>query len=71
MNTLLLILQLMPSLLRIIEMIQQARLTAQATKEMMADLEQTADYLVTRTELARAKVKDTPDEIANDPNNRD
>jgi hypothetical protein len=68
---LLLILRLMPMVLEIVKMIQAHRLTKQATDEMIADLEQTADYLVTRASLARAEVKDTPDEVANDPFNRD
>lgn len=71
MQTLLLILKVLPVLLEIVKMIQQHRLTSQATDEMLADLEMTADYLVTRSNLARAEVKDTPDEIASDPFNRD
>jgi hypothetical protein len=70
-QTLLLILKLLPLVLSIINMIQRQRLTAQATDEMIADLELTADYLVTRANQAAAEVKDTPDEIAADPFNRD
>lgn len=70
MQTLLLILKLMPMVLEIIKLIQLHRLTEKATEEMIADLEMTADYLVTRSKLARAEVKDTPDAIKNDPDNR-
>lgn len=69
-QTLLLILKLMPMVLEIIKLIQLHRLTEKATEEMIADLEMTADYLVTRSKLARAEVKDTPDAIKNDPDNR-
>ena len=71
MKTLLLILKLLPLVLEIVRMIQLKRLTAEATDEMIADLEQAADYLIMRSNLARAEVKDTPDEIASDPFNRD
>jgi hypothetical protein len=70
-QTLLLILKLLPLVLEIVRAIQAQRLTAAATEEMIADLEQTADYLVTRSNLARAEVKDTPDAIETDPYNRD
>lgn len=71
MSTLLLLLKVAPVLLKIVQMIQQYRLTSKATDEMLADLQQTADYLVTRSNLARAEVKDTADEIKKDPFNRD
>lgn len=71
MQTLLLVLKLLPMVLEIVKMIQAHRLSEQATTEMITDLELTADYLVTRSKLARAEVKDTEDEISRDPNNRD
>lgn len=71
MTTLLLILKVAPVLLEIVKMIQQHRLTSKATEEMLADLQQTADYLVTRSQLARAEVKDDKDSISSDPFNRD
>ena len=70
MQTLLLILKLLPLVLEIVKMIQAKRLTAEATDEMIADLEQAADYLIMRSNLAASEVKDTPDEVANDPHNR-
>jgi hypothetical protein len=70
-STLLLLLKVAPVLLEIVKMIQQYRLTSKATDEMLADLQQTADYLVTRSDLARAEVKDSPDAIASDSFNRD
>lgn len=71
METLLLIVKLLPMVLEIVKMIQTHRLTAQATDEMITDLKMTADYLVTRTELARAKVSDAQADIDADPDNRD
>jgi hypothetical protein len=64
-------LKVAPVLLEIVKMIQQYRLTSKATEEMLADLQQTADYLVTRSNLASAEVKDDPDAIASDSFNRD
>jgi hypothetical protein len=66
-----LLLRVLPTLLEIVKMIQQSRLTAQATDEMLADLQQTADYLVTRSNLAKAQVTDVQSEIDSDPYNRD
>lgn len=71
MQTLLLILKLLPLVLEIVRMIQLKRLTAEATDEMLADLEQTADYLIMRSDLARTKVDTSDDAILLDPNNRD
>jgi hypothetical protein len=71
MQALLLILKLLPMLLDIVRMIQQHRLTQQATDEMIADLQQTADYLVTRANLAREEVQHAPSDIEADPYNRD
>ena len=52
-------------------MIQAKRLTAEATDEMIADLEQAADYLIMSSNLARTKVDTTDEAIIRDPNNRD
>lgn len=57
--------------LEIYKMIQAHRLTEQATDEMLADLQTTANYLVTRSKLARAEVKDTDEAIISDSFNRD
>lgn len=70
MQTLLLILKLLPMVLEIVKAIQAHRLTQQATDEMIADLQQTADYLVTRAKLAKSEVKDSDDAISSDPDNR-
>ena len=68
MQLIILLLKVMPVFLEIVKAIQQHRLTQQATDEMLADLEQTADYLITRSTLARKEVNDDP---SNDPYNRD
>jgi hypothetical protein len=71
MTTLLLILKFLPMILEIVKAIQTYRLTQQATDEMIGDLQMTADYLVSRSSEAKAKVESTDDAFANDPNNRD
>jgi hypothetical protein len=67
----LLLLKFLPMVLEIIKMIQVQRLTAEATDEMIADLQMTADYLVNRSNLAGANVDKTDEAIDADPNNRD
>jgi hypothetical protein len=67
----LLFLKFLPFLLEIIRAIQQKRLTAQATDEMLADLQMTADYLVSRSNLAGAQVDKSEEAVDADPNNRD
>jgi hypothetical protein len=52
-------------------MIQQARLTSEATQEMIDDLQMTADYLVQRANTAGAQVDKSEEAVDNDPNNRD
>jgi hypothetical protein len=52
-------------------MIQAHRLTSQATDEMISDLQMTADYLVSRSNLAGAQVDKSDEAVDNDPNNRD
>jgi 5-methylcytosine-specific restriction endonuclease McrBC GTP-binding regulatory subunit McrB len=64
-------LKLMPMVLELVRLIQLHRLTEEATDEMIADLEMTAEYLVTRANKARDDVKDTPEDIENDPFNVD
>lgn len=71
MQTLFLILKLLPMVLELIKMFQQYRLTAQATQEVIDDLQMTADYLVARSGEAKAKVENTDEAISADPNNRD
>jgi hypothetical protein len=71
MATLLLILKFLPMILEIVKAIQTYRLTQQATDEMIGDLQMTADYLVSRSAEAKAKVENTDDAFASDPNNRD
>jgi hypothetical protein len=71
MQTLLLILKFLPMVLEIVKLIQQARMSAAATDEMLSDLQMTADYLVSRSGEARAKVESTDEAIDSDPNNRD
>jgi hypothetical protein len=71
MQTLLLFMKVLPLLLEILKMLQQRRASIEAAEQIVADLTQAADYLIMGADLARAKVKDTDDEIANDPFNRD
>jgi hypothetical protein len=71
MSTLLLILKFLPMILELVKAIQTYRLTQQATDEMIGDLQMTADYLVSRSSEAKAKVENTDDAFARDPNNRD
>jgi hypothetical protein len=67
----LLILKFLPMVMEIVKMIQQNRLSAQATDEMLVDLQQTADYLVNRSNLAGAQVDKSEGAVDDDPNNRD
>jgi hypothetical protein len=67
----LLLLKFLPMVLEIIKMIQVQRLTAEATDEMIADLQMTADYLVNRSNLAGAQVDKSEEAVDADPNNRD
>jgi hypothetical protein len=67
----LLILKFLPMVMEIVKMIQQARLTSEATQEMIDDLQMTADYLVQRANTAGAQVDKSEDAVDNDPNNRD
>jgi hypothetical protein len=67
----LLFLKFLPMVLEIIKMIQTSRLTAEATDEMIADLQMTADYLVNRSNLAGANVDKSEGAVDADPNNRD
>jgi hypothetical protein len=69
--TFLALLKLLPMVLEIIKMFQMARLTQQAQDEVITDLQMTADYLVARSSEAKAKVENTDDAFASDPNNRD
>jgi hypothetical protein len=69
--TLLLLLKFLPMVLEIMKMIQAHRLTSQATDEMISDLQMTADYLVSRSNLAGAQVDKSDEAVDNDPNNRD
>jgi hypothetical protein len=71
MTYLLLFLKFLPMVLEIIKMIQVQRMTAEATDEMIADLQMTADYLVNRSNLAGAQVDKSEEAVDNDPNNRD
>ena len=71
MATLLLLLKFLPFLIELVQAIQRKRLTAEATQEMLDDLQMTADYLIARAGEARATVEHTDDAIANDPFNRD
>jgi hypothetical protein len=71
MTYLLLFLKFLPMVLEIIKMIQVQRLTAEATDEMIADLQMTADYLVNRSNVAGAQVDKSEEATDNDPNNRD
>lgn len=70
-TTLQLVLKVLALAMTLFQEIRRQRLTQQATEEMMTDLMQTADYLVTRANLARAEVKDTDEAISEDPFNRD
>jgi hypothetical protein len=67
----LLILKFLPMVMEIVKMIQQARLTSEATQEMIDDLQMTADYLVQRANTAGAQVDKSEEAVDNDPNNRD
>jgi hypothetical protein len=67
----LLILKFLPMVMEIVKMIQQARLTSEATQEMIDDLQMTADYLVQRANTAGTQVDKTEEAVDNDPNNRD
>jgi hypothetical protein len=69
--TFLALLKLLPMVLEIIKMFQMARLTQQAQDEVITDLQMTADYLVSRSSEAKAKVENTDDAFDADPNNRD
>lgn len=71
MQILLIVLKLLPMVLQIIQLIQRHRLTAEATQQMVDDLTMTADYLAASAGKARAEVKDTAEEVQNDPLNRD
>jgi hypothetical protein len=71
MATLLLILKFLPMILEIVKAIQSYRLTQQATDEMISDLQMTADYLVSRSNAARATVDKSEEAKDADPNNRD
>jgi hypothetical protein len=70
-ETLKLILQLLPLLLAIIREIQRRRLTAEATAEVVADLNAKAETLVARAVQARLGVDTSDEAIDADPNNRD
>jgi hypothetical protein len=70
-ETLLLLLKFLPMVLEIVKMIQAHRLSQQATDEMLVDLQQTADYLVSRSNLAAAQVDKSEEAKDADPNNRD
>lgn len=71
MQALLLILKVLPLFLSIVKMLMERRLTLQATEEVVASLEQAADYLIMRSNLARAEVKDTDEAVIADEYNRD
>lgn len=66
-----LILQLLPLLLAIVREVQRRRLTAEATAELVEDLNRSAELLVARAVKARAEVDHSDEAIDNDPNNRD
>ena len=71
MQALLLILKVLPLFLSIVKMLMERRLTLQATEEVVASLQQAADYLIMRSNLARAEVKDTDEAVIADEFNRD
>jgi len=66
-----LLLAILPVVREIIRMIRRHQLSQAATREVLADLEANAQTMILKAKLARAEVKDDPDEIANDPYNRD
>jgi hypothetical protein len=66
-----LFLKLLPLVLAIIREIQRRRLTAEATAEVIADLNSKAEALATRAIQARLGVDHSEEAIANDPDNRD
>jgi hypothetical protein len=70
-QTLLLILKLLPLVLAIVREIQRRRLTAEAADELIAEMNARGEVLVARAIEARASVDTSPEAIDADPFNRD